>query len=404
MPGDAARQRPLPLTASAFTAKAAEVPAKSPAGVSKSVRHIPSLDGIRAVSFMLVFVAHAGLERVVPGGFGVTIFFFLSGFLITTLMRSEFEKTGAVNFRHFWLRRALRILPPFYLVLLAATLLASALYPPDTLYGPAMLAQALHVANYWIIGHGYQGVAPGTGVYWSLAVEEHFYLLFPFLYLAMQKWRLPRSRQAMMFWGLCAAVLAWRCVLVLGMHAGSDRTYLATDTRVDSILFGCALAVWNNPVLDESRHRPNLWKYFVVPAAFAALLACIVYRGPEFRETWRYSIQGAALTFIFIAAMRYHRWPLFRFLNFKPVAFIGVLSYSLYLIHQVLLYAVEALLPQWHPLFRASVALAAALCLAWMLYAFIEKPCARLRARLMDEPRFTGAGERISRAATPHYQ
>lgn len=353
---------------------------------------------------MLVFVAHAGLERVVPGGFGVTIFFFLSGFLITTLMRSEFEKTGSVSFRHFWLRRALRILPPFYLVLLAATLLASALYPSDTLYGPAMTAQALHVANYWIIGHGYQGVAPGTGVYWSLAVEEHFYLLFPFLYLAMQKWRLPRSRQAMVFWGLCVAVLAWRCVLVLGMHAGNDRTYLATDARVDSILFGCALAVWNNPVLDESRQRPNLWKYCLVPAAIAALLACIVCRAPEFRETWRYSIQGAALTVVFIAAMRFHRWPLFRFLNFKPVAFIGVLSYSLYLIHQVLLDAIEALLPQWHPVLQALVALAAAFGAAWMLYTFIEKPCARLRARLKDEPRFTDAGERLSQAAPPQFQ
>lgn len=383
MSADARRQPVAVLTHSVAT--------KAPWLASKSVRHIPSLDGIRAISFMLVFVAHAGLERVVPGGLGVTIFFFLSGFLITTLMRSEFENNGCVNFRHFWLRRALRILPPFYLVLLAATLAATALYPPGTLSRPAVAAQAMHVANYRTIFHGFDGLAPGTGVYWSLAVEEHFYLLFPWLYVAMQKWRLPPSRQAWLLWGLCAAVLAWRCMLVLGMHAVADRTYMATDTRVDSILFGCALAVWNNPVLDESQPRPDLWKYFIVPAAFVALLLCIVYRGAAFRETWRYTIQGVALTFIFIAAVRFHRWPLFRFLNFKPVAFVGVLSYSLYLIHQVLLSAVETLVPQVHPLARSAIALAAAVGLAWIIYLYIEKPCARLRARLKDYSRSTGA-------------
>ena len=369
--------------------------------VHKAARHIPSLDGIRAISFLLVFVAHAGLERVVPGGFGVTIFFFLSGFIITTLLRTEIESTGSLNFRHFWLRRALRILPAFYLVLMVATLAALLLYPPGTLQAAAVAAQALHVANYWTVFHGYDGVAPGTGVYWSLAVEEHFYLLFPLLYVAMHKWHLPRARQALLFWSLCAALLAWRCVLVLGMHVVSDRTYLATDTRFDSILFGCALAVWNNPALDRPRTRPHLWIYLILPAAFAALLACVVYRAPAFRETWRYSIQGVALTFVFMAAIRFDHWPLFRFLNFKPVAFIGVLSYSLYLVHQVLLDAVDTLLPHTHPLLRALIALAASVCVAWLMWQYIEKPCARLRARLKDQTRFTGQPWREVARVTP---
>ena len=89
--------------------------------------------------------------------------------------------------------------------------------------------------------------------------------------------------------------------------------------------------------------------------------------------------------------MQFHDWPLFRFLNLKPVAFIGVLSYSLYLIHQVLLHAVEALLPQQHAMFRALLALFISVCVAWLIHLFIEKPCARLRARLTDDSRFTGA-------------
>jgi len=79
--------------------------------------HIPSLDGIRAVSFMIVFLSHAGLERLVPGGFGVTVFFFLSGYLITTLLRMEAERTGSIDLRGFYLRRVFRIFPPFYLFL-----------------------------------------------------------------------------------------------------------------------------------------------------------------------------------------------------------------------------------------------------------------------------------------------
>src|ERR1700684_2991196 len=148
-------------------------------------RHIPSLDGIRAVSILLVFATHAGAGTFISGDFGVTVFFFISGFLITTLMRSEFDRNGSVNIRHFWLRRALRILPPFYLVALAATLIALILYPPGTVYAPAMTAELLFFANYWGI-YGINGEAPGTGVVWSLAVEEQFYLLFPLLYVSIQ--------------------------------------------------------------------------------------------------------------------------------------------------------------------------------------------------------------------------
>ncbi|MGH8208429.1 MAG: acyltransferase family protein [Steroidobacteraceae bacterium] len=347
------------------------------------MRHIPSLDGIRAVSFMLVFATHAGFGALVAGDFGVTIFFFLSGFLITTLMRSEFENNGSINLQHFWLRRALRILPPFYLVVVAATLTALILYPPGTVYGSAMAAELLFYANYWGI-YGVNREAPGTGVVWSLAVEEHFYLLFPLLYIAMQKWRMPRPAQAWLLWGLCALILAWRCVLVMVMHSGSTRIYIATDTRVDSILFGCALAVWNNPALDGSTPPSHLWKYVLLPAAVAALLLCLVCRDQVFRHTWYFSVQGAALTAVFIAAVRFHEWPVFRFLNFRPVAFIGVLSYSLYLVHDVLLRAVARLSPQLRAWQHAVIALATSIIAAWTIYAVIERPCARLRRKLTD--------------------
>jgi peptidoglycan/LPS O-acetylase OafA/YrhL len=350
----------------------------------KSTRHIPSLDGLRAVSFLLVFVAHAGLERMVPGGFGVTVFFFLSGFLITTLLRSEFEKNGAINLRHFWLRRVLRILPPFYLVLAGAVLLSYAIDPPGTLSTPALAAQALQYTNYWVIAHQYDGQPPGTGVYWSLAVEEHFYLAFPWLFIAMQRYRLSGRGQALCLWMLCALVLLWRVILVGMYHAPTLRTYMGSDTRIDSILFGCALAVWKNPVLDDVPLDERRWKYGYLPAAVVLLFACLYVRGDEFRETLRYSLQGVALTAVFIAAIRFSRWPIFALLNTRLMEFIGLLSYSLYLLHLAVIYGVARTVPNVSSIAQGALSLAIAVALAWLIYVTVEKPCARLRRKLID--------------------
>jgi peptidoglycan/LPS O-acetylase OafA/YrhL len=84
--------------------------------------HIPSLDGIRAIAAFIVFLSHCGLEDLVPGGFGVTIFFFLSGFLITTLLREEYHKRGNISLKKFYLRRLYRIIPPLYIVLVVLLL------------------------------------------------------------------------------------------------------------------------------------------------------------------------------------------------------------------------------------------------------------------------------------------
>ncbi len=352
--------------------------------MSKSIRHIPSLDGLRAVSFLLVFASHAGFERFVPGGFGVTVFFFLSGFLITTLLRGEFERHAFINLRHFWLRRTLRILPPFYVVLVVSILVSLLWDPPGTLYPAAVAAQALQYTNYWVISHGFPGQPAGTGVYWSLAVEEHFYLVFPWLFIAMQKARFAARSQAVLLWSLCAVVLLWRLYLVFHGHVSLNRTYMASDTRVDSILFGCALAVWNNPVLDEVPLEERRWKYLYFPAALLILLVCIVARGDAFRETLRYSLQGIALTVLFIAAIRYHQWAPFAWLNNRVMTFIGLLSYSLYLLHLAVLMRIERALPALWPWLQAALALALAIALAYLIYITIEKPAARLRRRLSE--------------------
>jgi peptidoglycan/LPS O-acetylase OafA/YrhL len=365
---------------------------RSPATRIPLGSRIPSLDGIRAVSFLMVFAAHSGVRSVLGGNlldfadlafFGVTVFFFLSGFLITTLLRVEYERKGHVNVRHFWLRRALRILPPFYLIVLLANGIALVLYPPGALSVPTTMAEILFYANYWGIYRDFHDQT-GMGVVWSLAVEEHFYLLFPLFYVALQKGRVPPSRQAALLWGLCALILAWRILLVVGMHAMNPRIFLGTDTRIDSILFGCALAVWNNPVLDRPTSSPSLWKYCYFPATVVVILMTILIQDDVFKRTVYFSIQGVALTVIFIAAVRFPNWPVFRFLNLRPVVFMGTLSYSLYLIHSVFLGAMHNLYPQWHAWQRAVIALAASLFVAYLVYELVDRPCASLRRKLTD--------------------
>jgi peptidoglycan/LPS O-acetylase OafA/YrhL len=340
---------------------------------------------------MLVFAAHAGLQERVPGNFGVTVFFFLSGYLITTLLRIEHERTGAISLRGFYLRRTLRIFPPFYLVLLAATVLTLiGVLPGPHLRPDALVAQAVYLTNYWVIGHGWwDGHAPGTWIFWSLSVEEHFYLAFPLLYLLLLRFLPSRSRQALVLAALCAAVLAWRIALVFAFGASRDRTYIATDTRIDSILFGCILGVFGNPLLDRTSVGARTWKAVLLPLAIAGLLVSFALRIPQFQETVRYSLQGLCLFPVFVAAVRYPDWFVFRLLNLGWVKFLGVLSYSIYLVHPAVLWGVVSWAPRLPGALQAALGLAVTLAIAAVIYHLVEKPAARLRRRLsrIDGPR-----------------
>lgn len=354
---------------------------------------IPSLDGIRALSFLVVFISHDRLEQV-PGLFGVAVFFFLSGYLITTLMRIEIDATGKLSIRNFFLRRAFRILPPFYLVLLLILCVVWAGWLPGTRTGWDLLASGFYITNYWNI-YVRSIMMPGFNIFWSLAVEEHFYLLFPFLVLLILRLRLRRRTQAAILLGICGVVLLWRCILVFKLHSLEMtfgpvtyplRTMYATDTRLDSILVGCVLALWGNPMLDQKpRHS---WIASIL--GLGLLLATFVIRAPEFRETFRYTLQGLALVPLFISAIRLHDHWTFKWLNCEPLRFIGVLSYTLYLVH----YPIINLIEKWsHNRFTVGVlALAISILISCAMHLLVERPMANLRRKFGS--RTTGVIER----------
>ena len=312
--------------------------------------YIPALDGLRAVAFLLVFLGHAGLERYVPGGFGVTVFFFLSGYLITTLLRIESQKTGTISLKKFYIRRCRRILPPMYITLGLAYLLGYVgfLATQGTLKGA--LAAVFYYANYLDLICHKTFLPSGMGLVWSLMIEEHFYFVFPLIYLFFTKNGWSRRSQTSTLLLLCGVALLWRCLLVTAFHvpilpgnAGSSGwTYIATDARFDAILWGCILAIADNPWLHDDSRESLFWKHKETLAVIGVLLLffSLVWRNGFFRETIRYSVQSAALYPIFFYCISARSsWPV-RILDIKVLREIGNLSYSMYLIHYMLLQSI----------------------------------------------------------------
>ncbi len=360
--------------------------------------NIPSLDGIRILAFIIVFFAHtADLgKRLIPGGFGVTIFFFLSGYLITTLMRREAERTGGLNFKAFYLRRIIRIFPPFYAILAIGLLLTAAGLLPTLPTWDTVLSQLFYYVNYRMALLPHEGFITGSTVFWSLAVEEHFYFLFPFVYWAMLRLKLSPSAQAYTIWGLCALNLLWRFVLVHGFFEPGliSKEYFeyASDVRLDSMLFGCALAVHGNPALDtEGRVSDSRWRSWGLPAAIGLLVLSLMIRNEVFRYTLRYSLQGLVLYPFFICAIRYSSWGPFRWLNHPWVKKLGQLSYVLYLVHFTVLLGIRPWFPhnaemafRSHPLevaLYAATGFAISLALAFILHYSVERPALQLKRR-----------------------
>jgi peptidoglycan/LPS O-acetylase OafA/YrhL len=161
-----------------------------------------------------------------------------------------------------------------------------------------------------------------------------------------------------------------------------ERTGMASDTRFDSILFGCVLALTENPALDTSIFSERAWKRIAFPLGLAGLLFCFGYRSDTFRETFRYTLQGLSLIPLFVCAVRYPRWWPIRPLNWRPIAYLGTLSYSLYLVHQ-LVQTVISLRLGWLPgAVQALLAFAVSFVMSWLIFQIVEKPCAQLRRRL----------------------
>ena len=270
--------------------------------------------------------------------------------------RISYHHPHACGERATWQYRYFEVLCPPHLQASSALLITLAVAYGLTYCGllsgqitlGGLTAQLLYFANYYTIyfDPGDTKVPGGTGVLWSLAVEEHFYIFFPLFMtlLVSNAWR-PRTT-AIVFVISCLLILAWRTYLVWSPEFVAIRTYLASDTQIDSIIYGCLMAVLINPlrVMRRSKYM-SLPQWALFSIAGCLLLLSLIYRNPVFRETLRYSLQGIALLPIFYFAILFHDNVIFRHLNSVWAIRIGTYSYVIYLIHHVILSALDKNLP-----------------------------------------------------------
>jgi len=360
--------------------------------------YIPGLDGVRALAFLLVYFAHSGLGFFIPGGLGVTIFFFLSGYLITTLLRIESDRTGKISIKQFYLRRTFRIFPPMYVTILVWMVLATLgilLGPVE--WQPTVLA-GLYLTNYTDLFtlHRIQG---GLNILWSLSVEEHFYLIFPWIFLFFMRRRWSPAKRSIFLAGLCVLALVWRYVLMTRFHATFN--YEHTDTRFDSILFGCLLAVCLNPFLDKMPDWINKHSSSLAISGLVLLVFCLLIRTPLFRDTLRYSLQGIAIGGIFVYVLNSPKGWLVRCMEQPFLRLIGRRSYAMYLIHYCVIQSIEQ---------KLGVGMIWVLILgvvpiyfyAWAMSRFIEKPMEKIKKGFYPKPSIDT--RRISQRGTLDFQ
>ena len=344
--------------------------------------YLPVLDGLRAVSILLVVLSHLGLDHVVPGAFGVTLFFFISGFLITRQLAGALARQKRIDYAGFYLRRALRLMPALAVYTAVAGL---AYVAAGGRISPAgWLAALFYGANYYDLWAGYRTALPGVrhpfNILWSLAIEEHFYLLWPATLALLWRARWPLSGAVI----LCGAVLAWRFWLwdvcfvpgapsVCGPENPHplwrfNRLYLATDTRIDSIAWGAILAL-----------APVATTRIRAAGGLAILAVSFALPGALGRHVLRPSLQGLALLGL-VPWLLAGDTPLHRALTCKPARLIGRLSYSLYLWHWLALGVADLLCrPFTLPWLVVAVPLSAAL--ASCSYYGIERPMLSIRRR-----------------------
>jgi peptidoglycan/LPS O-acetylase OafA/YrhL len=266
-------------------------------------------------------------------------------------MLAESERSGNIAILSFYARRIFRLAPPLLITLTIAYGLTYFGLLPGRITLEGLAAQLLYFANYYALffDPSAQTTPAGTGILWSLAVEEHFYIFFPLLMtvFASVAWR-PRTIGILLV-VTCLVILAWRIYLVQSPDFFSDRTYLASETRIDSIIYGCLMAFLINPLRAPHRtEKMSLTQWTLFSIGIGFLLLSLIYRNPVFRETFRYSLQGIALFPLFYFAIRFHDNALFRHLNSAWAIRIGTYSYAIYLIHQIIIFAIDKNAPFVH--------------------------------------------------------
>jgi peptidoglycan/LPS O-acetylase OafA/YrhL len=355
-----------------------------PLNVANRFAHI---DALRAFAVLIVVFAHAGLGRVIPGGSGVTIFFSVSGFIITYLVLREKEKTGSFSAKGFYVRRFVKIAPPLVLLVVLPTLIFSIWHKID--FG-AFMAQIFFIFNWFKIDN-IPAVLPGSGVVWSLAIEEQFYIAFALFWLVA-----VRARNARTMLSICAAlVVIWSMSMrfvFASTEVSADRIYYGSDTRIDGIAWGVLTAVafhyWSTSGGKTTKSSRAFGSDWTLWAAIALYVVSLTIRDEWFRDTIRFSFQSLATCAVILYGQLPGSGPIRRYFvklaTWRPVAIIGLASYSIYLAHLSFSSAVSPLVIGLPPIIVFALQVAGGVTIGILVYYFVEKPSHSLRLKLLD--------------------
>jgi peptidoglycan/LPS O-acetylase OafA/YrhL len=353
------------------------------------------LDGLRALAIGLVFAEHFGGWR--PGTLGVDIFFVLSGYLITGLLVTEYDSKRSVSFRAFYRRRALRLLPA-YVAMIGGTFLAVALFGDEqsTKVARQGLVQSLtYSGNITTALRRWDNEAPRLWEFaWSLAAEEQFYLLWPIVLVIGLRLAQSAKQGTLLAAGLFAVFLAsmWWSYHLVAEHAPVMRIAVAPDTRSSALILGCAASLWESsgcwtPASSRSVRRLARWSGVAIGVG-------VLWHFPsgdaygQARMSPLMAI-GTALLIVGLSAdagRSNHDSLAGTVLGLRPLAFVGRLSYNLYLYNVLAILLIEVAEQKGFfepaPDFGRLAAVTVAITLALVSYACVEQPFLRFRDRI----------------------
>jgi peptidoglycan/LPS O-acetylase OafA/YrhL len=346
-----------------------------------AAKHLPELDGLRGIAILSVVVHHQLTPFPLSGGFlGVDLFFVLSGFLITSLLLREFEKSSSISLKNFYMRRLLRLGPALALYLSATILVNYRTQAIELTRQLKLIALAILYSTNWRMAFRWDSALDSTAIIWSLSIEEQFYLIWPLVLFGCLALKLKRGYIAGGLALVIIGVLAHRFLL---LESGTEltRLYYGTDTRADAILMGCLFGLLQAQTI-ALRVRP----WLKLGGVFCAIGLVTLFSTVEFADKFLYrgGFTGVAFlagVLIYSAANSPSRL-LSLALRFTPLIWLGQISYGLYLWHWLVVRNSSfPSLGRWEQTARLALAVG----IAAMSFYFIEKPFNQLKSRFAKQ-------------------
>ena len=356
-------------------------------------KYLPSIDSLRALAVLAVIIYHVDVNYL-PGGFlGVDLFFVLSGYLISSLIIKEYRKTGSLNLYNFYIRRARRLLPAVYFMITVGLVVM-------VLFNEVLLRKShldaifgyIYSSNWWYIFHKLDyfdsfGAQSPFKHLWSLAIEEQFYMIFPLLFLLINRKKKSKDGTYKLNKNFLYVVLGLILVSLIAHILLFDinnisRIYFGTDTRAFSLLVGVVGAILYPMEKLHAKETPqqNIMYSVVSLVSIATLITVMIYTSEY--NTWLYRggfLLVAIIGLIVIISSGKQHTLMSRLLSFKPVVFIGKISYSLYLWHFPILVLTTPVSEIGNPnIIFVILRIILTFALATASYVFVETPIRKL--------------------------